>query len=81
MKRQGIAGRVAGLGTTIFTEFSALAAECINILMITTSEIKISVLVSKDQGLAALRTLPSRSRKAAPDQLITPRRRAGWWVG
>jgi aspartate kinase len=37
--------------------FRALADAGINILMITTSEIKISVLVSKDQGLPALRTL------------------------
>ncbi|HEX4129250.1 MAG TPA: aspartate kinase [Pirellulales bacterium] len=53
---------VVGLGMATQTGvaqkmFRALADAGINILMITTSEIKISVLVSKDQGLAALRTL------------------------
>lgn len=37
--------------------FRALADAGVNIQMITTSEIKISVLVSRDQGLAALRTV------------------------
>jgi aspartate kinase len=53
---------VVGLGMATQTGvaqkmFRALAAEGINILMITTSEIKISALVSRDQGLQALRTL------------------------
>src|SRR6185437_9172847 len=37
--------------------FRALAEADVNILMITTSEIKISVLVSRDQGQTALRTV------------------------
>ncbi len=37
--------------------FQALAQAGVNILMITTSEIKISVLVPEDQGLAALRAV------------------------
>ena len=37
--------------------FQALAEEGINLLMISTSEIKISVLVARDQALHALRTL------------------------
>ncbi len=37
--------------------FRALADAGVNILMITTSEIKISVLVARDQGLTALRTV------------------------
>ena len=53
---------VVGLGMATQTGvaqqmFSALANEGINILMITTSEIKISVLVSREQGLPALRTV------------------------
>ncbi|MBS0208323.1 MAG: aspartate kinase [Planctomycetes bacterium] len=58
------------------TMFRALADAGINILMITTSEIKISVLVAKDAGLQALRTVhrvfsldkapPQRTPLAAP---------------
>jgi aspartate kinase len=53
---------VVGLGMATQTGvaekmFRALADAGINILMITTSEIKISALVSKDQGQAALRTV------------------------
>jgi aspartate kinase len=53
---------VVGLGMATQTGvarkmFRALAAAGINIQMITTSEIKISALVSRDDGLAALRTV------------------------
>jgi aspartate kinase len=53
---------VVGLGMATQTGvaqqmFSALAQAEINISMITTSEIKISVLVARDQGLPALRTV------------------------
>ena len=53
---------VVGLGMATQTGvaqqmFSALANEGVNILMITTSEIKISVLVASAQGLPALRTV------------------------
>ncbi|NBV44578.1 MAG: aspartate kinase [Planctomycetia bacterium] len=46
-REQGVAGRM----------FSALAAEGINVRMITTSEIKISVLVDKTDGPAAVRAV------------------------
>jgi aspartate kinase len=53
---------VVGLGMATQTGvaqkmFRALAASGANIQMITTSEIKISVLVSREQGLPALRTV------------------------
>lgn len=53
---------VVGLGMATQTGvaqkmFRALADNNVNILMITTSEIKISVLVSRDQGAPALRTV------------------------
>lgn len=53
---------VVGLGMATQTGvaqkmFRALAENNVNILMITTSEIKISVLVSRDQGAPALRTV------------------------
>lgn len=53
---------VVGLGMATQTGvarrmFRALADAGVNIQMITTSEIKISVLVGRDQGLAALRTV------------------------
>ncbi|MCL6503710.1 MAG: aspartate kinase [Pirellulales bacterium] len=53
---------VVGLGMATQTGvarrmFRALADANVNIQMITTSEIKISVLVSRDQGLTALRTV------------------------
>lgn len=53
---------VVGLGMATQTGvaqkmFRALADNNVNILMITTSEIKISVLVARDQGLTALRTV------------------------
>lgn len=72
---------VVGLGMATQTGvaekmFRALADASVNILMITTSEIKISVLVAKDQGFNALRILhkvfdldqpPARpAEKAAP---------------
>jgi aspartate kinase len=46
--------RQAGVADTMFR---ALADAGVNILMITTSEIKISVLVARDQALVALRTV------------------------
>ena len=53
---------VVGLGMATQTGvaqkmFRALSENNVNILMITTSEIKISVLVSRDQGAPALRTV------------------------
>jgi aspartate kinase len=53
---------VVGLGMATQTGvaqkmFRALAAADVNIQMITTSEIKISVLVAREQGLTALRTV------------------------
>jgi aspartate kinase len=53
---------VVGLGMATQTGvaqkmFRALAESGVNIQMITTSEIKISALVSRDQGLSALRTV------------------------
>ena len=47
--------------------FSALAAEGINIKMITTSEIKISVLIDRDRGVEALRAV-HRAFDLAADQ-------------
>jgi aspartate kinase len=46
--------------------FSALAAEQINVKMITTAEIKISVLVDRPDGLRALRTVHQAFNLAAP---------------
>ncbi len=46
--------------------FSALAAEQINVKMITTADIKISVLVDRGDGLRALRTVHQAFNLAAP---------------
>jgi len=55
--------------------FRALAEQGINILMITTSEIKISVLVDRDQALSSLRTVHGTFAldKAPPGSQSTPR--------
>jgi aspartate kinase len=69
---------VVGLGMATQTgvadrAFRALADAKINILMITTSEIKISVLVSRDQALAALRTLHQAFElETPPDEASEP---------
>src|SRR5262249_35084620 len=46
--------------------FSALAAEQINVKMITTADIKISVLVDRPDGVRALRTVHQAFQLAAP---------------
>lgn len=51
--------------------FRALAQEGVNIQMITTSEIKISVLVSRDQGPHALRTVHRVFRLESPFSLVS----------
>ncbi len=53
--------------------FQALAEKGINILMITTSEIKISVLVARDHGVEALRTVHEAFElDVEPDQADSP---------
>jgi aspartate kinase len=52
--------------------FRALAESGVNILMITTSEIKISVLVSRDQGLMALRTVHRVFELDKPPAEVSP---------
>jgi aspartate kinase len=79
---------VVGLGMATQTGvaqkmFRALAENNVNILMITTSEIKISVLVSRDQGAPALRTvhrvfeLDKEPAGARTPSRANPRPRAG----
>ncbi len=59
-KQAGVANRM----------FRALADASINMQMITTSEIKISALVSRDQSLAALRTVHAEFELAAIDRVF-----------
>src|SRR6185436_1739769 len=54
--RPGVAARL----------FAALAAENIDVLMITTADIKISVLVHRDDGLRAMRTIHQSFRLHEP---------------
>jgi aspartate kinase len=56
-RERGVAGKL----------FAALAAEGINVRMITTSEIKISVLVDRDQGPAAVRAAHRAFGLGGPD--------------
>jgi aspartate kinase len=60
--RPGIAARM----------FAALAAQQINIQMIATSEIRVSCLVAKDQGVAALKAIHSAFDLGGSDHMQVP---------